>query len=420
MKKIIFLFTTLLLLSLWLCGCGLPWESAAPVKQPVIETPDPSAARIPVASSVPFVDAVASPAQAPAPVQTSEPAPTADSSSPSVQEIVVPSTPTPVSATPTPVLPASAPVTVTYAPVFAPSVPGSAGTGIVITKNPTSEALVVGGKTWFTAHAENAQTLTWQLIDPEGTLHTVPDAAARNPGLMLEVLEDDTIAVSEVPLSLNGWAIQARFDGNGDTAVTIPAYIFVGDYINAYNPVIERYRKAKNAEISHFGQANERDVSEWIIPCESVGYALVDLDRNGIPELILAGIGTSDTDAGILFDVYTFHIDKPVRICMSTGRGRYYLLSDNRIYYEGSGGASISIHEFYTLDGTKLQFQERYFCFYDSQNFGPYFYHMTQDTEHFLDRKPENYEEKIPLSDFPARREAIHRNICLPPLAGLL
>ena len=420
MKKIIFLFTTLLLLSLWLCGCGLPWESAAPVKQPVIETPDPSAARIPVASSVPFVDAVASPAQAPAPVQTSEPAPPADSSSPPLQETDAPSTPTPVPATPTPVLPASAPVTVTYAPVSAPSVPGSAGTGIVITKNPTSEALVVGGKTWFAAHAENAQTLTWQLIDPEGTLHTVPDAAARNPGLMLEVLEDDTIAVSEVPLSLNGWAIQARFDGNGDTAVTIPAYIFVGDYINAYNPVIERYRKAKNAEISHFGQANERDVSEWIIPCESVGYALVDLDRNGIPELILAGIGTSDTDAGILFDVYTFHIDKPVRICMSTGRGRYYLLSDNRIYYEGSGGASISIHEFYTLDGTKLQFQERYFCFYDSQNFGPYFYHMTQDTEHFLDRKPENYDEKIPLSDFPARREAIRRNICLPPLAGLL
>ena len=419
MKKNIFLSIAILFLCQWLCGCGFPGQPAAPVKQPVIETPNPSAARIPVASSVPFVDAMASPAQAPAFIQTPEPVSALDSPSLPVQETDTPSTPTPVPATSTSVSAASAPVTATYAPVSAPSVPGPEGTGIVITKNPTSEMLAVGGKTWFTAHAENAQTLTWQLIDPEGNLHTLPDAAARNPGLILEVLEDDTIAVSDIPLSFNGWAIQARFDDQSQTAVTFPAYIFVGDYIYAYTPVIERYRTAKNAEISHFGQANERDVSEWIISCESVGYTLLDLDKNGIPELLLAGVGTEDADAGILFDVYTFHIDRPVRICMSTGRGRYYLLSDNRIYYEGSGGASISIHEFYTLDGTKLQFQERYFCFYDSQNFGPYFYHMTQDTEHFLDRKPENYEEKIPLSDFPARKEAIRRNIWLPPLARL-
>ena len=38
-----------------------------------------------------------------------------------------------------------------------------ADTGIIITKNPTSEALAAGGNTWFVAHAENAQTLTWQL-----------------------------------------------------------------------------------------------------------------------------------------------------------------------------------------------------------------------------------------------------------------
>lgn len=418
MKKHILLFT--ILLSLCLCGCEFPKQNSAPIKQPIIETPNPSAARIPVGSSVPFVDTMASPAQAPAAIPTEEPISQALPESLPAEEPIPVQTekPIPVS-TPVPVqteMPAPLPAP---APTAASSNLETASTGIIITKNPTSEALTVGGNTWFVAHAENAQTLTWQLVDPEGNLHTVQDAVAMNPGLGLEVLEGDMIAVSDAPLSFNGWGIQARFDGQGQTAVTSPAYIFVGDYINAYNPVIERYRKAKLAEISNFGQAHERDVSEWIIDCEHVGYTLSDLDKNGIPELLIAGIDTKDSDLNLLLDVYSFSYDKPVRICLSTARNRYYLYAGNRIYSEGSSGTSISTHEFYTLDGTKLQFQERYFCFYESQIFGPYFYHTTQDTEHFLDQKPENYDRKIPLSEFPAIRAAIHAQTWLPALAQI-
>ena len=412
MKKHILLFT--ILLSLCLSGCEFPKQSTAPIKQPVIETPNPSAARIPVGSSVPFVEAMASPAQALAPNPTEEPAAYAvPESSPTEQPVPIQTEePIPVYTTvpiqtemPAP-LPTSAP---------AASSPNMADTGIIITKNPTSEALAVGGNTWFVAHAENAQTLTWQLVDPEGNLHTVQDAVAKNPGLGLEVLEDDMIAVSDAPLSFNGWGIQARFDGQGQTAITSPAYIFVGDYINAYNPIIEKYRKAKLAEISNFGQAYERDVSEWVVNCEHVGYTLTDLDKNGVPELLIAGI---DSD-NLLLDLYSFSFDKPVRICMSTARARYYLYTGNRIYSEGSSGTSIFTHEFYTLDGTKLKFQERYFCFYESQIFGPYFYHTKQDTEHFLEQKPDNYEQKIPLSEFPAILESIRAQTLLPALAQI-
>ncbi len=410
MKKNILLFGGILILSLWLCGCEVPNQAAAPIKQPLIETPNPFAEHIEVSSSLPLTDPV------PTPSQTSVPADAP--SSPAVSSPLPTEEPAPASSpVPTPtVTPAPTPVSVQ---TNADQRPEVTDPDIVITKNPTGEALAVGGNTWFTAHAENALSLTWELVDPDGNVHTVANAVAMNPGLGLEVLEDDTIAVTDAPLSLNGWAVQARFAGQRGTAVTYPAYIFVGDYINAYSPVIERYRKAKNAEISHYGQAHERDVSEWAIDCEYVGYALTDLDRNGIPELLIAGIGTEDANKDILFDLYSFFNDKPVRVCMSTEKGRYYLLSDNRIYYEGSGGASISIHELYTLEGTKLQFQERYFCFYDSQKFGPYFYHTTQDTDHFLEQKPENADEKIPLSDFPARKEAIRTEICLPPLAQL-
>ena len=52
-----------------------------------------------------------------------------------------------------------------------------------------------------------------------------------NPGLSLEALEDDTIAVNNIPLSFDGWGIQARFDGVGDGnfTVTEPAWITVID-----------------------------------------------------------------------------------------------------------------------------------------------------------------------------------------------
>ena len=371
----------------------------------MIETPDPAAARIEVSSSIPTIEPVDSVAQAAAtPVPTPEPSPVPEEAA----EPAPSPAPTPE---PTPVP--------TLAPAFPVSLAETGSSGIVITKNPTSEALPEGGKTWFTARAENAETLTWQFLDPDGTVRTPADTAARNPGLELETAEEGTLTVSNVPVSFNGWGILARFDGPAGTAAASPAYVYVSDCMNAYTGIIERYRKAKIADLYNYGQAHERDVSEWILNCEHVGYALLDLDRNGIPELLLAGSGTADANRNILFDVYTWSNDRAVRLCMSTAKGRYYLLSDGRIYYEGSPGTSISVYELYTVQGTALRFEERYFCFYDSQDFGPYFYHMTEDSDRYLERRPENYEERIPLSEFPSVREGIFKTACLPALAEL-
>ena len=99
----------------------------------------------------------------------------------------------------------------------------------MITKNPTSEAIAIGGKTWFIAHADNAVSLTWRCVDKDGFSVSLEDALAQHPGLTLEVLEDDTIAVGNIPLSFDGWGIQARFDGigGGNFDVTEPAIITV-------------------------------------------------------------------------------------------------------------------------------------------------------------------------------------------------
>lgn len=115
----------------------------------------------------------------------------------------------------------------------------------VITKNPSSEAIAIGGKTWFIAHAENATSMSWELVDPSGNIHTLSDAMGLNPGLSLEALEGDTLAVSNVPASANGWGVQATFYGPGGAISTSPAYVYVGDFLTAYSSVIEKYRAAK-------------------------------------------------------------------------------------------------------------------------------------------------------------------------------
>ena len=233
----------------------------------------------------------------------------------------------------------------------------------VITKNPSSEAIAIGGKTWFIAHADNADNMTWELVDPNGNIYSLADAMAMHPGLTLEALEGDTIAVSNVPLSVNGWGVHATFYGQGGTVSTSPAYIYVGDFISAYSSAIEPYRIAKQSGFDNYQDAST--VSEFIRSYNHVGYALKDLDKNGIPELLVAGIdylypNDPAHNAPVLFEVYTLVNNTPVSLLESWARFRFYLMTDNRIYHESSGGAAYTYFEFFKVDGDHLSFLEGY------------------------------------------------------------
>lgn len=108
----------------------------------------------------------------------------------------------------------------------------SQGPEVKITKNPTSETLAAGGNTWFIAHADNAKSVTWEVIDPNGKIYSLSEAMSKNPGLVLQVLDDnDTIAVSNVPASVNGWGVQAKFDGEGNSTTTSAAYLNITENI---------------------------------------------------------------------------------------------------------------------------------------------------------------------------------------------
>lgn len=204
----------------------------------------------------------------------------------------------------------------------------------VITKDPTSEKLSPGGKTWFVAHADGATILTWEFLSPDEKVYSITEAMDLHPGLELDASQEDTVSLRNVPLSLNGWSARARFDGPGGSTTTQSALITVSRSEGAYDAVIETYRQAvKN-------QDGQYDVSEMMLYASHVGYARLDLDADGTDELLVAGIGYDIPDEPCLFEIFTLDGNTPVSVARSTIRSRLFLMQDNKIYNEGSSGVS--------------------------------------------------------------------------------
>lgn len=327
--------------------------------------------------------------------------------------VIQPPRPTP-DPEPEPV-PAAAP-SVTPPPVSVPtagSAPG--GAQVVVTKSPTSEAIAVGGKTWFIAHAANALSLTWEILDPQGNVYSLADAMGRHPGLSLEALEGDTLAVSKVPQSLNGWGVRARFDGQGNTACSDTATIYVGDYASAYASVIQAYKTAYESGKNQDPQyAYDHNLSEIMGYSAHVGYGLKDLDKDGTPELIIAGIDTDDFSDGMVYDLYTLYNGAPVQLAMSWARNRWYLRSDNLLYNEGSGGAGHSICSLYRKTGTELSgLRNVYTWFWGEESDGYYFQEGTVAFEHIQG------DVKLSEAEFDAKVKELQGTRFLPQLTKI-
>ena len=98
-----------------------------------------------------------------------------------------------------------------------------------------------------------------------------------------------------------------------------------------------------------------------------MGYALKDLDKDGVPELIVAGMEMGESDFGVnaLFDLYTLKEGEPLNLAASWPRNRYYLRTDNTILNEGSGGAGHSLFCVLRKSGDSLVTESTVFTYYD-------------------------------------------------------
>lgn len=188
------------------------------------------------------------------------------------------------------------------------------------------------------------------------------------------------------------------------------------DYVNYYSSIIEKYRIAKQASVSSPGAAYEYDVSEWIEYFDHVGYALKDLDENGVPELIVAGISPTYDPGPVLFEVFTLENKTPVQLLVSWARSRNFLLPDNRIYNEGSGGASSSGFVLFQVSGTNLQFLEGYWSSNSTDFTGSTIYHTSSDEGNPGFGNFDKYDYTMPAQEGFAIGQQLRETSYLPEL----
>lgn len=121
-----------------------------------------------------------------------------------------------------------------------------------------------------------------------------------------------------------------------------------------YTEVIETVRTAI-AEGKDADFYREQGMSHlYSYPADSenpMGYTLVDINEDGVDELILGTGG----EYGMIFDLYAMQEGKLVHMANSGERDRYYLCEGGFIRNEGSSGAAESHDIIFAYDGIMLQ-----------------------------------------------------------------
>ena len=256
-------------------------------------------------------------------------------------------------------------------PTVPPTTAATVPTSIIITKHPSSETVSAGGRTWFIAGADNETQITWEFFSPDGTMYSLQQAMSAHPGLILEVLPEDTLGLRQIPASFSGWSARARYDGPGGTAVTEKASITVRD---PYGEIIETYRTVHRSGTGNI----EKGISELVNNYDFLGYALMDLDGNGVQELILASDAYNSNYPNVIYGIYSLQNGSVVCATMSRARERYFMLNDGSFLMRGSSGAMYSHWITYKFSGTSLSLQEQIWTSdepHDLADFAPYYYY---------------------------------------------
>lgn len=123
-----------------------------------------------------------------------------------------------------------------------------------------------------------------------------------------------------------------------------------------YENLLAQYRTVLNEKWSGQQLVDAGlNVMVTTVPPETVGYAVGDLDDNGIPELAIGTISGDDFYGKMLFVLYTVDQDgEPVQLFSSIERDRYYYAGGNRFANLGSFSASERFVTTLKLEGDEL------------------------------------------------------------------
>ena len=128
----------------------------------------------------------------------------------------------------------------------------SASANVTITKHPMGETVDKGGTAVFTARADNATAIVWRIVSSDAS-NTVQAADAHNYfGVDVEGLGTERLVLSNIPLTMDGWRVEAKFEGPGGPVYSNGALIRVnGAQLNA--PSISAQPKGLSLEAGQTG-----------------------------------------------------------------------------------------------------------------------------------------------------------------------
>lgn len=130
------------------------------------------------------------------------------------------------------------------------------------------------------------------------------------------------------------------------------------DYEQVYDEILqEMYRIATDEDYADTLQEDNPAylgismVRVDIDGSEALGYCMEDLNRDGVPELIVGYYGQSDDSpySHILYAAYTCQDNTPVLLFSGWYRNAYYYLGDGRFLNCGSNSAASSLYATYVL-----------------------------------------------------------------------
>lgn len=165
---------------------------------------------------------------------------------------------------------------------------------------------------------------------------------------------------------------------DADTVYLKPCNSYQDILDNVYEVIVADYTTnvvESDDAFTYVGVAETRigrNVEETLA---SVGYTLYDVDGNGVDELII--VDTSETGSpwnNRILIMASLLDNKPVEVAGGWARNRFYLLNDNTIYYEGSGGAAYTTFATYRMaeDGISLEVIDYYFSDYRDDSLEEY------------------------------------------------
>ena len=101
---------------------------------------------------------------------------------------------------------------------------------MVITKSPTGERVEAGASAKFVARAQNAERIVWRIVSND-TTNTIQASEASDffAGLQVAGLGTETLTLSNIPRSMDGWRVEAQFWNGNRHAESYGAEITIVD-----------------------------------------------------------------------------------------------------------------------------------------------------------------------------------------------